>query len=357
MRVHSIKSASTDRPQANDECSIRMNAPHALQCQNQRMRRLPPFAELVAFEAVARHLSFTRAAQELCLTQSAVSHRVRRLEAHLGKSLIVRLNPGLVLSEAGSALLPGLVAALDGLAQLGQSSERRLRVAAGSALCTWWLAGRLHGFMARWPGVSIELIPIEQAPIAIPQADVRILWVAPGEEPRGPTQLPLFNEQVFPVCSPALLPGGQPLHDAQALARLPLLHKATHGLGEWSWPVWLERLGCQTGTTPRSELRFAEMGLVLSAAMDGAGVALSRSLLVHDALSSGRLVVPLAGIVPMHSTKKHVARWPSAKAANPDIRAFVEWLAAEAALTLAAIEPYLCKDRSSAGNVPRAAAR
>lgn len=318
-----------------------MSADHAVRRNNGPMRRLPPFAELVAFEAVARHLSFTRAAEELCLTQSAVSHRVRRLEQHMGGPLIRRLNPGLVLTEAGTALLPGLVAALDGLAQLGQPAERRLRVAAGSALCTWWLAGRLSGFMARRPGVSIELMPVEQAPAAVPHADVRILWVAPGDEPRGPTQLPLFNEWVFPVCSPALLPGGRALRDAQALARLPLLHKATHGLGEWSWPVWLDRLGALGGVAPSSELHFAEMGLVLAAAVDGAGVALSRSLLVHDALASGRLMVPLTGIEPMRSTKKHVARWPSAKSADPDIRVFVEWLQAEAAQTLAAVEPYV----------------
>jgi LysR family transcriptional regulator, glycine cleavage system transcriptional activator len=158
--------------------------------------------------------------------------------------------------------------------------------------------------------------------------------------------MPLFNEHIFPVCSPALLPGGRPLRNAQSLARLPLLHKATHGLGEWSWPVWLDRVGAQAGAMPRSELRFAEMGLVLSAAVDGAGVALSRSLLVHDALASGRLVVPLMGIEPMRSTKKHVARWPSAKAADPDIRAFVDWLAAEATQTIAAVEPFLRSDRT-----------
>lgn len=335
---------------ANDECDTRMNARHTVQCHNLCMRQLPPFAELVAFEAVARNLSFTLAAEELHLTQSAVSHRVRRLEEYLGSLLIRRLNPGLVLTEAGAALLPGLVGALDGLAQIGCPAERRLRVSAGSALCTWWLAGRLAGFMAQRPGVSIELIPVDQAQASMPQADVRILWVAPNEEPRGPTQVPLFNEQVFPVCSPALLPGGRPVRDAQALVRLPLLHKATHGMGEWSWSVWLERLGSQPGAKLRSELRFAEMGLVLSAAVDGAGVALSRSLLVHDALASGRLVVPLAGIEPMRSTKKHVARWPSARANDPDVRAFVEWLTTEAAQTLAAVEPYLSSGRSSSGH-------
>src|SRR5689334_4398430 len=128
------------------------------------MRQLPPFLELVAFEAVARHRSFTRAAAELCLTQSAVSHRVRRLEGYFGMQLIRRLNPGVALTESGAALLPEIMAALDSLVNLsGRASgrrERKLRVAAGGSLCTWWLAGRLSSFMKARPGVSIELIPI-----------------------------------------------------------------------------------------------------------------------------------------------------------------------------------------------------
>ena len=298
------------------------------------MRRLPPFLELVAFEAVARHLSFTRAAAELCVTQSAVSHRVRRLEEHFGGQLIQRLNPGLALTEAGAALLPELAATLDVLARLGERPERRLRVAAGSALCTWWLAGRLSAFMAQRPGISVELVPVDSVDMPIPEVDVRILWVGPGEDEPSPTQTPLFNEHVFPVCSPRLLPNALPLRDAQALANLPLLHKATHASGEWTWHVWLERLGIDLGKRRGSELRFADMGLILSAAVNGAGVALARSLLVHDALHSGRLVVPIAGVEPMVSTKKHVARWRRDKAADPEIHAFVSWLVGEAAQTL-----------------------
>ena len=91
--------------------------------------------------------SSAAAAAELCLTQSAISHRVRRLETHFGRRLIDRLNPGIKLTEAGTALLPEITTALDGLARLGRKPERRLRVAAGSALCTWWLASRLRSFM------------------------------------------------------------------------------------------------------------------------------------------------------------------------------------------------------------------
>src|SRR5215831_6098961 len=296
------------------------------------MRRLPPFPELVAFEAVARHLSFTKAAAELCVTQSAVSHRVRRLEKYYGAPLVRRLNPGIELTSAGSALLPELIAMLDGLSNLsvrvGAQHERRLRVAAGNALCTWWLAGRLSLFMAQRPGVSVELLPIKNEDAAIPDADVRILWVGEGHDASSATQTPLFNEYVFPVCSPRLLPGGRPLRDLRALATLPLLHKLSHGADEWTWKLWLERLGVERKVRG-GELRFEDMSLSVSAAVEGSGIALARSLLAHDALRDERLIVPIADVEPMHSTKKHVARWRRSDVDDPDIKAFVAWIVSE----------------------------
>jgi LysR family transcriptional regulator, glycine cleavage system transcriptional activator len=302
------------------------------------MRRLPPFPELVAFESVARHSSFTRAAEELCLTQSAVSHRVRRLEAYLGTPLIDRLNPGIALTDAGAAMLPELAVALETLARLNGPRERRLRVVAGSALCNWWLAGRLAAFLAEQPGVSVELMSRDAPDPTVRDVDIWIGWVDAGEDAPSETQAPLFNEHVFPVCSPALLPGGHARLDTGALAKMPLLHKAMPGTGEWSWSFWLDRLGIERPQSKDGELRFADMGLILSAAVNGAGVALVRSLLTHDALADGRLVVPVAGIEPMTSAKKHVARWPSQKADDPDIDAFVGWLVVEAARTLAETE-------------------
>lgn len=300
------------------------------------MRRLPPFPELVAFEAVARHLSFTRAAAELCVTQSAVSHRVRRLEQHFGVQLIQRLNPGLKLTDAGAALLPELTATLDTLSHLGVRRDRRLRVTAGSALCTWWLAGRLSKFMAQRPGISVELVPVENGSASMPEADIRILWVAPDDAEPSSTQAPLFTEEVFPVCSPRLLPNGVPSEDPHVLASLPLLHKAAGAEGEWSWQVWFDRLDLGTAPRRNDELRFADMGLMLSAAIGGSGVGLARSLLAYDPIKSGRLVVPVADLEPMVSVKRHVARWQRASIGDPDIGAFVKWLAADAAKTIAA---------------------
>lgn len=285
------------------------------------------------------------------MTQSAVSHRVRRLEKFLGQQLIRRLNPGIALTEAGAALLPELATALDSLARLGTCPEKRLRVAAGSALCTWWLAGRLQGFMARRPGISIELVPIENDTTSLPEVDVRILWLRAGEDTPRPAQVSLFTEQVFPVCSPSLLPRGLPLKDPRALSGMTLLHKATNSRGEWTWDVWFEYLGLdapkRSGASggglrsQRSDLRFADMSLMMAAAIDGAGVSLTRSLIAHGALRSGRLVIPIDSVEPMQSTKLHVARWRRAKADDPDIKAFVDWLVAEARTTLAETETLL----------------
>lgn len=306
------------------------------------MRHLPPFQELVAFEAVARLLSFTRAAEELCITQSAVSHRVRRLEQYFGSPLIERLNPGIALTELGGTLLPKVAKALDELAQLDRyDRQRTLRVVAGQALCTWWLAGRLAKFMQEQPSISIELIPVRNDDASTPEADVRILWVSDGEDTASDTQIPLFNEQVFPVCSPRLLPNG-PLRDTSAIESLPLLHKLTHVTGEWSWDVWLKNLNVKrsiaSNATSDAVLRFADVSLVLSAAVEGSGIALTRSLLAHDALRDKRLVLPMAAITPMRSSKKHVARWRRDNGDNPDVKAFVAWLLRESKLTLAETE-------------------
>jgi LysR family transcriptional regulator, glycine cleavage system transcriptional activator len=321
------------------------------------MRRLPPFLELVAFEAVARHMSFTRAAAELGLTQSAVSHRVRRLESHFGKRLIDRLNPGIALTDAGVALLPQLTETLEVLARLSGQRERRLRVAAASSLCTWWLAGRLGRFMTLRQGLSVELVPLEIDGAPVPEIDVRILWVNPGEAVRSATQAPLFNEQVFPVCSPMLLREGRPLRDPRALSAMTLLHKATQASGEWNWETWLDRLGLDRQASRGAELRCADVGVTLSAAVYGSGVALIRSLLAYDALQDGRLVIPVLGLNPMVSTKRHVARWRSAMAHDPDIKAFVSWLVSEAACTLASTDKLirptaseLCGDSEAAAS-------
>jgi len=308
------------------------------------MRRLPPFDELVAFEAVARHLSVTRAAAELCLTQSAVSHRLRRLETHYGQPLLKRLHPGLALTDAGAALLPELGRLLDRLESLGAPPGRTLRVAAASALCHGWLAGRLPAFAAHHPGIAVDLIAVEGDRGPMPQADVRILWL-PAPEPRE-RQVSLGTELFFPVCSPALLPGRRPLQHPRDLTALPLLHKATSQVGEWSWSAWWKHLSLPSARRAPGELRYTDMGLLMAAATQGAGVALTRSLIAHDALLGGRLLPALPRALAMPSSKVHVARWPSTRDGDRDVLAFAHWLRDEAERGRAAVEAVL----AAAGN-------
>jgi LysR family transcriptional regulator, glycine cleavage system transcriptional activator len=293
-------------------------------------RRLPPFGPLVAFDAVARHRSFTRATDELGVTQSAISHQVRRLEDFLGMQLLRRLNPGVELSEHGKRIQGELALLLDGIAGLEpslrrQQSRQTLCLGAGSSLAAWWLVRRLGAFRALHPEIEIDFVPVESDAVAEPSLDVRILWTTLAESRATSLQAPLFRERVFPVCAPSVLPGGRPLTDPAALLDLPLIQKGHAPSGEWSWGYWFRKLGLKR-SEPRG-LILGDMGLCLTAAAEGAGVAISRSLLVADAISDGRLIPALATPPDVLSTKVHIARWRPQLIGDRNTEILVKWLA------------------------------
>ena len=293
-------------------------------------RRLPPFGALIAFEAVARHRSFTRAADELGVTQSAISHRVRRLEDFFGVQLLKRLNPGIGLSDDGAKLQGELATHLDGIAGLEPSLRRRpgrqtLRLGAGSSLAAWWLVRRLRTFRALHSEIEIDFLPVESEAVGEPSLDVRILWTTLAESRATSLQAPLFRERVFPVCAPSILPRARPLSDPAALLDLPLIQKRHTPSGEWSWAYWFRKLGLKRAE-PRG-LVLGDMGLCLTAAVEGAGVAIGRSLLVADAISDGRLVPALATAPDVLSTKVHIARWSPDLIGDRNTQVLVSWLA------------------------------
>lgn len=306
-----------------------------------KMRSLPPFDALVAFDTALRHRSMTLAAAELGMTQSAVSHRLRRLEAYVGAPLLHRSPTGLHATPAGTALASGLADLLDGLSDLrarcrAVAVPSGLRVGVGAALADYWLVRRLPAFAAANAGMEVELTIVEsEAELRAPDIDVHILWQPAATARSSSTQRLLFQEQVFPVCVPGLLPGGRTLRDPQALATLPLLHKGKPGRGqgaEWSWPVWFERLGI-AGKPPAAALRFGTIHTAIAAALQSAGVVMARSLLVHDALNDGRLVRVLPSSWDMPSSKAHVVRWPAALTGDERVSRFVKWAVAEAERT------------------------
>lgn len=304
------------------------------------MRSLPPFDALVAFDSALRHRSMTLAAAELGMTQSAVSHRLRRLETYVGAPLLHRSSIGLSATPAGTALASGLAGLLDGLADLrtrcrAVAVPSGLRVGIGAALADYWLVRRLPDFAAANPGMEVELTLVEsEIEPRAPDVDVQITWQSAATARASSTQRLLFQEQVFPVCHPDLLPHGKSLRDPTVLAKLPLLHKGQPGRGqgaEWSWPVWFERLGI--AGRPPSGLRFGTIATALAASLQGAGVVIARSLLVHDALKEGRLVRVLPASWDMPSSKAHIVRWPAALAGDERVRRFVAWAVDEARLT------------------------
>ncbi|WP_341895177.1 LysR substrate-binding domain-containing protein [Ferrovibrio terrae] len=308
---------------------------------NTAMRPLPPFDSLVAFDAVLRHGSMTAAASELGITQSAVSHRLRRLETFIGTPLLLRRRAGLSPTPAGTALAEGLGDVFDSMAGLrdrcrATTAPARLRVGISAALAQLWLVRRLPAFARRHPGIDVELVIFTtkaQAEARSGDIDIRVLWKKPDEARNTSTQRLLFREQVFPVCAPSVL--AKPLRDPKAIATLPLLYKAVEEgqTPEWEWSTWFKRLGI--AGKPKTSLRFGDIGTAISAALEGAGVVLARSLLVHDALGDGRLIRPLGPQWQMPAEKAHVVRWPAALSGDLRVRAFAAWLAAEAEKTVA----------------------
>ncbi|MGY4155564.1 LysR family glycine cleavage system transcriptional activator [Bradyrhizobium sp. USDA 4461] len=301
------------------------------------VRRLPPFASLVAFDAVARHRSFTRAADELGVTQSAVSHQIRRLEKFYGTLLLRRLNPGLDLSPEGSLLRLELTSLLDTIAGLEprlrrHASRRTVRLGAGTALAAWWLVRRLPSFQAAHPEINVDFEPIETGRDSIRSVDLRIVWTSAAEARPSSTELPLFQERVVPVCAPRLLPKGKPLTDPADLAELPLIQKGGDPTGEWSWEFWFKTLGVKRAL-PRG-LVLRDIGLCLTSAVEGGGIALGRSLLIADAVADGRLVPALMTTPHVSSSKVHVARWRPELTGDRVIRILVNWLSRETSTTV-----------------------
>lgn len=304
------------------------------------MRRLPPFDGLIAFDAALRHRSMTLAAGELGLTQSAISHRLKRLEAFMGTPLLNRTGAGLSPTPAGVTLAEGLTRMLDGISELRARSRAAvqpatLKIGLGSALADYWLVRRLPAFATKYPDIAIELVACEsEAQARALDLDVQIRWLPKQGARATSTQRLLFEEMVFPVAERSVLPEGRPLRTPSTLATLPILHKGPPGRNdgaEWSWPVWFERLGINLAVP--AGLRFDTINTAIAAALQGAGIVLARSLLVHDALAEGRLSRVLSADWDMSSSKAHVVRWPAALAGDKRVALFVAWLTGEAEQT------------------------
>lgn len=290
-------------------------------------RRLPPLNALRTFEAAARHLSFTRAADELNVTQAAVSHQVKALEEHLGLTLFRRLNRALLLTDEGQALLAPIGEALD----LITAAVERLRTQdAGGALtvstldsiAASWLVPRLRRFRARHADIDVRITTTDQlVDFAREDVDMAIRY-GRGTWP-GMAAVRLMTEELFPVCSPALLESGPPLDEPSDLRHYTLLHDEM----QEDWPMWLMAAGATDVDATRGP-RFSHSHLVIQAAIAGEGVVLGRSALVADDLAAGRLIKPFD--IGLPAEYAYYVVFPAANAQRPKVRAFTDWLREEA---------------------------
>jgi LysR family transcriptional regulator, glycine cleavage system transcriptional activator len=294
---------------------------------------LPALDLLVGFESAARHLSFTKAGEELFLTQSAVSRQIKELEDQLGVVLFQRRHRALALTEAGHQFYAAAAQALSTMRTAtdrlrAQAGKKALSVTTTHSFAALWLIPRLAGFTRDHPGVDVRIT----AETRVQDLERDGLDLALRHGPAslaGPNAVRLFGEKVFPVCSPKLLKK-RPLEQPQDLKNHVLLqYDDPDGRHPWlHWKTWLE-VERIADLKPVGTLSFSGYEQIIPAAIAGHGVALGRSPLVKDLMRSGELVAPFKSSAD--PARAYFAILSKNAAGRPEVLAFVEWLKAEAA--------------------------
>ncbi len=314
---------------------------------NQPNRRPLSLDGLRAFEAVARRLSFSAAADELHLTQSAVSRQIKALETELGTALFNRGTRKVELTAAGILLRQAVLPALDGI----DRSVRQIRVAQGrravslstfASFATLWLLPRLAGFQQQHPDIDIRISATDtRVDMDDPEVDVALRYDDPSAVP--PNAEHMFGEVLTPAASPWLVQQassgqGPPLRNTADLAGHALLEEDDHhpSAANLSWLRWLALQG-STGLTPRRWIYLNYTHQQVQAALAGQGVALARMALVHDQIARGELVEPFGAAGRVAAPFSYwLIPLPGARL-RPELRAFITWARGEAAATRAAL--------------------
>ena len=287
------------------------------------MAAVPPLANLLAFEAVARRRSFALAAAELHLTASAISHQIARLEAHLGVRLFERSAHGVRLSTAGDHYLGRVGGALSALTaateDLRQGVNNSLYVHSAPSLASLWLMPRLRAFAQAHPDISLNLSAAHtHSDFALGQADIDIRYGVP----QWPDLVvePLFEERIVPLASPAFIQEHR-LKRPEHLLDVPLIQSTVSIV---QWQDWFAEFSDQRAPE-RFAVRFDRAQMSLDAATQGLGVAL------ESATNAGRHIAerklkPIFGLDKSIKVKAHFAVYPARHAKRPPVEAFLTWL-------------------------------
>ncbi len=306
---------------------------------------MPPLNALRAFEAAARHLSLTRAAEELHVTAGALSHQIRGLEEFLGCKLFERRVRAIALTPAGKLLYPGLQTGFahirEALGGLDARSSRVLVISAPPGLTAKWLVPRLYRFTSANPEVDVR----SSSSTAYANFTTDRVDVAVRNLPNNATADPaliiekLIELSVVPVCSPRLAATHKLFEGPAALRHAPLIHDDTLAQRPEvpTWADWFAAAGVEGVETSRG-LRFNSTDHALDAASEGAGVLLAQDLPAYDDLRSGRLVIPSPPRLPTGRAYYFVC--PKSRSTPPHVQAFRQWVKQElAAVDWARVAP------------------
>jgi LysR family glycine cleavage system transcriptional activator len=290
-------------------------------------RSLPPLNALRSFDAAARHQSFTRAADELCVTQGAVSHQVKALEDELGVRLFSRARNGIVITHAGRDYLSVVREAFDRIALGTEQLVQRQRsgpltVSTSPDFAAKWLVYRLGRFSAAHPEIEVNVSAnMHHVDFASEEVDVAIRHGL-GNWP-GLDAVNLCREELFPVCSPGLVHRLGGIRGPEIIARLPLFHLNDRR----DWLKWLEMAGL-SGVRPLSGPVFNHASMLIDAIIVGQGIALARTTLAAADMLGGRLARLCSAALPLSNTYWIVCPKPARDL--PKIVTFRQWLLAEA---------------------------
>ncbi len=295
--------------------------------------RLPPLHALRAFEAAGRHLSFSRAAEELGVSPAAVSQQIQQIEEFAGQTLFKRLTRRVELTDAGAAALP---LAREAMALFLEASrvmrlplrQRRVSISVAPSFAAKWLVPRLDRFKELQPDLEVwVLADMAISDLAVADIDLAIRY-GPGGYPDVNSEQ-LLRESVTPVCSPALL-GDNKLHTPADLARASLIHDESSERDPScpTWAMWLAARALDE-VDGRRGLRLNQSSLAIEAAIAGKGVALAKRQLAAADIAAGRLVAPFEGAdQPVNFAYWLI--WRRGRTISPGLKALMDWLREEA---------------------------
>ncbi len=287
-------------------------------------RKLPPLTAIRAFEAAARHESYAKASRELCVTPTAISQQVSLLENHLQTKLFVRFANGLKLTSAGRMFLPELSSSLEQIANAtsrirSEHLQGSVTVGVLPAMAVHWLIPNLENFSSQFPDLHLSLHTSPNLEFITEDIDLKIRYFD-GKSSKYYCRF-LMDEEVFPVCSPKLL-NQDSLNSIADIKQFTLIHDID-GRRSQPWLGWKQWLGdIDLEVIPGFE--FRDSISVMHAAINGLGVALGRSALIGDLLSSGQLIAPLKA--RKKADFSYYIEVDNKRINEPEIRAVVDWL-------------------------------